>query len=183
MHNTNHAPRLLVALTIMCTSTVGTTWAMQAPPPFMPSTQDTSGAKATSGPKQDPPAFIPTKRGTRGAGTTAGTATATRSANTDKKDQTAGEGSTAKAQAPAAPSAAAFRVARWLRAIGGRISIGPLINQQTRVSLPNPAITGQGWRISTPSFEHDRMVKPPARATPAPTESKAETASVPEADE
>lgn len=94
---------------------------------------------------------------------TSGTAT-TESSQTDPQDQSADEGTTAETHTASAPSAAAISVARWLRAIGGRISIGPKLTHQDRVSRPNLTDITQGWHVSTPNFAHARLSMPPARA-------------------
>ena len=140
MRSTSHAPRLLVALAITLVGVVGTTWAQQHATPAATSgaSPQSSGTKATTEPDQP-----------------------------DQQNQTGGESSSAEAPAPVGPSAAAVSVARWLRAIGGRISMGPKIDRTTRVSLPRPTDARQGWRVSTPSFAHARLVPPPSRAQPA----------------
>ncbi len=61
-------------------------------------------------------------------------------------------------------NAGAFRIARWMRSIGGRISVGPKIDSRTRVSKPNITDVSQGWRVSVPTFAHARMSAPPRRA-------------------
>ncbi|MDQ7013877.1 MAG: hypothetical protein Q9O74_08285 [Planctomycetota bacterium] len=61
-------------------------------------------------------------------------------------------------------NAGAFRIARWMRSIGGRISTGPKIDRRTRVSTPNITDMSQGWRVSVPTFAHARMSAPPRRA-------------------
>ncbi|VAX41544.1 hypothetical protein MNBD_PLANCTO03-1782 [hydrothermal vent metagenome] len=139
MRNINHAPRLLVALAITLVGVVGTTWAQQTTPAATSgASQQSSGTNATTEPTQP-----------------------------DQQNQTAGESTPAEAQASAGPSAAVVSVARWLRAIGGRISMGPKIDHTTRISLPKPTDARLGWRVSTPSFAHARLVMPPARAAPA----------------
>jgi len=177
MRSTNHDPRLLVALTIILASTAATVWAKRDPPPFMPSQQDADGTNATSEAKQDPPAFIPSQQSGKGTSTMAasGVATITNSTSTNQQDQTAGESTPIQSKALAGPSAGAISVARWLRVIGGRISMGPKIGPATRVSLPRPTDAKQGWRVSTPSFAHARLVMPPARATPANTTPSSES--------
>ncbi|QKK06712.1 MAG: hypothetical protein HND58_00070 [Planctomycetota bacterium] len=75
------------------------------------------------------------------------------------------------ADAAAAPYAGTNMIARWMRAIGGRICMGPRLDVNTRVSRPNPNDAAQGWRVSVPTFALARMSAPPKRATrPTPSE-------------
>lgn len=75
----------------------------------------------------------------------------------------------AEAKTEYAASAGAHTIARWMRAIGGRICMGPKIDINTRVSRPNPNDTAQGWRVSVPTFAFARMSAPPKRANQAAT--------------
>jgi hypothetical protein len=76
-----------------------------------------------------------------------------------------------------ASSAGAHTIARWMRAIGGRICMGPTLDARTRVSRPNPNDAAQGWRVSVPTFALARMSAPPKRAhQPATTETTGESA-------
>ncbi|MFG0242969.1 MAG: hypothetical protein ACF8R9_09305 [Phycisphaerales bacterium JB054] len=76
-----------------------------------------------------------------------------------------------------ASSAGAHAIARWMRAIGGRICMGPKLDSGTRVSRPNPNDAAQGWRVSVPTFAFARMSAPPKRAhQPTTTETPGETA-------
>ncbi len=95
---------------------------------------------------------------------TSGTAS-TESSQTDQQSQTTEEGAASEAHTASTPSAAAISVARWLRAIGGRISMRPKLTHQDRISRPNLTDITQGWRVSTPNFAHARLSLPPARAT------------------
>lgn len=75
----------------------------------------------------------------------------------------------AEAKTQYASSAGAHTIARWMRAIGGRICMGPKLDARTRVSRPNPNDAAQGWRVSVPTFALARMSAPPKRALPAAT--------------
>ena len=72
---------------------------------------------------------------------------------------------------PAGPSATARSLARWVRAIGGRICIGPKLVYGDRVSTPNSTDGLLDWRVSLPSFDLARLSSPPARAHTAQAES------------
>ena len=157
MRSTSHAPCLLLVFAFLCTSAAGTAWA-KLDPPSSPSDQHEA--------EQNPPAFLPSEQVAARVNTAAGVATATRSARTDQQSLSADEGTATKVQASAVPQATAVSVARWFRAIGGRISIGPKVDRTTRVSLPKPTDARQGWRVSTPNFAHARLVRPPERAAP-----------------
>lgn len=85
--------------------------------------------------------------------------------------------------APARPAANAFVLARWVRAIGGRVCVGPKIARGDRISRPNPADANQGWRVSIPSFASARVSAPPARAHAAARETANETPADPSATE
>jgi hypothetical protein len=63
-------------------------------------------------------------------------------------------------------AAGAATIARWLRSIGGRICMGPILDADTRVSRPDPRNRAQGWRVSVPSFALSRVSAPPRRAAP-----------------
>lgn len=79
----------------------------------------------------------------------------------------------AQAAAPAI-SAASVSIARWVRAIGGRICTGPRLTPNDRISRPDPHNQAQGWRVSVPSFAACRISAPPARAHAARTETAGE---------
>lgn len=68
------------------------------------------------------------------------------------------------AEAAPAPYAGAYSIARWMRAIGGRICMGPKIDRTSRVSRPNISDAAQGWRVSVPTFASARVSAPPKRA-------------------
>lgn len=72
--------------------------------------------------------------------------------------------------AHAGPSAQALSLARWVRAIGGRVCMGPKIRSGDRVSKPDINDQAQGWRVSVPSFTTARVSAPPARARNATAE-------------
>lgn len=82
---------------------------------------------------------------------------------------------------PAGPSATARSLARWVRAVGGRICIGPKLVYGDRVSTPDSAYGPPDWRVSLPSFDLARLSTPPARAHTAQAES--EPATTPATDE
>lgn len=61
-------------------------------------------------------------------------------------------------------SAGAYNIARWVRAIGGRVCLGPKIDSRTVVSKPRLRAS-RTWRVSVPTFASARVSAPPKRAT------------------
>ena len=98
----------------------------------------------------------------------------TTASQTTEAQPPAGSEDPAAAQAPSqptGPTATARSLARWVRAIGGRICIGPKLVYGDRVSTPNPTPPPLDWRVSLPSFDLTRVSAPPARAHAAQPES------------
>ncbi len=143
MRTTTSARNLTLALTMTLASASGVAFADPEPQP-------TQADKAQAAAKSD---NQPAQNDASG--------------NTDQPETA--EGAAETAGALPGPDAGAFRIARWMRSIGGRISIGPRLDSRTRVSRPSFTDVRQGWRVSVPTFGKARMSAPPRRTNPIAT--------------
>lgn len=96
--------------------------------------------------------------------TTAGQTTDSQTAETQPAAESNDPDAAQALSQPAGPSATARTLAQWVRAIGGRICIGPKLVYGDRVSTPNSTDRLLDWRVSLPSFDLNRVSAPPARA-------------------